>query len=638
MYTETKYSNRYALNCCFCKNSKFVFSFKLCTHLFLLTDTHMPAAKTISKGLPQPEGAPKTFQCEECGKVLKQLTVCNDCLKVPFCSNECVNKCVSHKRYCKPKTFGFLDPIQKQTVDDYIDATEWFLVAKKDIKFGDQVLVDEPLMAFTMLDDPKNIVNQELKESMFGPEEIASRYYCIDDPELFGPLYRDTPNVDISEQDIGVKMAYALCREHTWLTLEQCMRLTWIEESLNEQQSCHRRFKVVQQQLKRICATAKGICPYDVYKLVFHMGPCLTQIHSRATSDIVLEGLFMNAWKLTKSCNPNCIAFLFEGRLIVNAIRDIKEGESISIGFSGLNQSRGYRDRTNVLKLMYGIKDCICDRCVSEAIQLKESANNNNEPEEEGKKETWISDVNFKDERSMDVVSSFIKTLHKIVSTSGDNLITYLDADLDTTLKAVTLMNNDDFTQVYRIIMFFLTSYISTGVVRAEPWVKEKMIESQDFDLVTDVINDRMTELETYRQQLIQKLRFKFGVEFYGDITPEIDPKTTPSVYIESLLNSLLHIVKLNQEDMDVLYQLYKAQNDEERENIKKQMGGVSDNHATQVEEIRAALRVIKKIINHPVLYYDMAMMNIDPSTWSRNYSFYMGKEEQEQLKQLGGN
>lgn len=593
----------------------------------------MPIRKTITQGLPQSEDAPKRFQCEQCGKQMPQFTVCNDCLKVPFCSEECVNACATHVRYCRPKTFGFLSPVQKQTVDDYIDGSEWFLVAKKDMKFGDQVLVDEPLMVFAMLDDPKNILNQSLREVLFGSDQFSSKYHHIDDPELFAPLYRDIPEVDISKQDITVKMMYALCKEHTWLTLEKTMRLAWTDEALNEKQGFHRRFRISQQQLKRICGTVKGICPLDVYRVAFHMGPCMTQIYARGTSDVVLEGLFMNAWKLTKSCNPNCVAFMFEGRLVVNAIRDIKEGESISIGFSGITQSRGYNDRTNLLRLVYGIRECACDRCVAETHVSEPE-----DPDTLPKQQLYIADTNFEDERSKIVVSDFIKTLNNIVNSSGDDLLQYLDADLDNALKAVTFMNNNDFAKVYRIIMFLLTSYISTGLVRSGPWVKDMVMKDESkLDTITDVLNERMTELETYRQQLIQKLRFKFGVEFYGDITPDLDSNTTPSVYFESLLSSLLHMVKLNQDDMETLYQLYKAPTEEAKENIKKEMGGVSENHAGQVAEIRAALKVIKKIINHPVLYYDMAMMNIDPSTWSRNYSYYMGKEEQEQL-QHGGN
>lgn len=599
-----------------CKNSK-LFSPFVYVIFKLLHYTHTTLmVKTIVKGLPQPE--PTQFQCEECGKILNSLTVCNDCMRVPFCSNECVNKCKSHVHFCKPKEFGMLSP--EHPVSDLIDGTEWFLVAKRDIKYGEQVMVDDPLMVFSMLDDP-HAIPETLKHTLFGPEKLVSRYHHIDDPELFGEIYRDIPDVNISDQDMTVKMVYALCKEHTWLTLEKSMRLTWKDENLNENHTSHRKLRVDQSQLIRISATVKGVCPLDIYRVGFHMGPSLTQVYARGTGDVALEGLFMNAWKLTKSCNPNCIVFMFQGKLIVSAIKNIKEGESISIGFNAITQSKGYRDRTNKLKLIYGIKDCICDRCVSEALKQ--------EPQDSDNQMTWISDVNFKDERSNKIINEFLETLNIIVNNTGGNLMMYLDSDLDGTLRSVTFMNNDDFIEVYRSVMFLVTSYISTALIRCGPWIKEMILESEkNIEAVPDILSERMNELEGYRQQLIQKLRFKYGVAFYCEINTELDTKSTQSVYIEGLLNALIHTVKMNEDDVEVLYQLYQVQSEVEKAKLKETLGGISENHASQVQEIRESLKIIREIINLPVLYYDMAMMNIEPGVWDRNCSYYVGKQD----------
>jgi len=85
-------------------------------------------------------------------------------------------------------------------------------------------------------------------------------------------------------------------------------------------------------------------------------------IFDEQTGSSIGCGLFLNTSLLNHDCNPNCCYCFENNKLMVTAIRDIKNGEEISIPYiSTLDTSEGRRKE---LKEIFNF-DCQCESCQS---------------------------------------------------------------------------------------------------------------------------------------------------------------------------------------------------------------------------------------------------------------------------------
>jgi hypothetical protein len=298
--------------------------------------------------------AEKKLTCAVCDAEMEKDKRCGTCNKVNYCSKKCQDEDYpSHKRFCRPRQFGILPAASKGMIEVVEDEYESILVAARDIDMGETVLIDDPIFFQTSFDFAS--LPDEEKNALVG--DTKSKFFWVNDPMFAG----------IEEQsDRCLKLA---CEKALWLCLEKGTRINWHSIAMNPRRRHHKTFKLTQSILETLCKSIMNINPRDVYHTGVLVAPAMTSVYSRGTFFSIGNGLFLNSWRLTHNCNPNCNAYLARGKLYVVSTRQITKGETMSVGYHPLIQLRPYDKRRQMLRDLYGVEECICSRCIQESAQ-----------------------------------------------------------------------------------------------------------------------------------------------------------------------------------------------------------------------------------------------------------------------------
>lgn len=298
----------------------------------------------------------KDVYCVACDKNLGQdYMVCKRCKKVPYCSTKCEGVgWKSHKPMCRPFDFGVTPEQYSKYLQTVNTGQEVYYVANQDISKYTEILVDDPIFFMTVYDlepfgkDQKKILSGETKGRLFSMYDNKLEKF----------------------ESNEAKLLYLASKKAQWLKLEPIVKIAWNPAELASNSSLFPRFKVTDKFLQHMAGEKEvsqyGLLPYDLYYISFHLFPSLTPVYSRSIFNVIGSGLFMNAWKFSLSCAPNCTTFFSKGKLRVMAIRPINKGEQLTIGLHPMTILKSLAERKADHASIFGIRDCICSRCKHE--------------------------------------------------------------------------------------------------------------------------------------------------------------------------------------------------------------------------------------------------------------------------------
>lgn len=528
-------------------------------------------AKVISTGK-------RVLECMVCNKLLKKPLYCTKCKLVIYCGKDCQTKDYeTHKRMCRPCSFGIYDDQKYNLIGVHSDKNETFFVATTDIQPYVTLLSDKPVFFFTN-DDWRKLGEEARKRFMGNYEKLF--HYISEDDEKYTLSHECCLIQEIS------KMA-------AWISVEGGLRLKWkgVKDPLSDSFA---DIYLSQTELDLLHFNYELLTPLDYYIIAKNLAPSLTTVYSRTCFNELGKGLFENAWRLSYSCSPNSVVYISEGELKVLSVRAIKKGDKITIGYHPSVVLKPLSARRNLLFGRFGIKSCHCSRCIAEAAgeiktkqgdselweivnkslnvfkntgsQTPKSDGEADKPNGEG--DFDVSNLKCSDPR---IVENALKVLLSDAKTVAENRLTLLAVDFN-----------------YSTYMMDLLQEIDAG--RAPTEHASKYISS---------IKNMLTQILSLRP---------------NNVDP-IEQKLFASLYLDRQLHDFIFLVKVDA--MNVLNAILGRHD-------KSKLEFIPRGHYDSLPTAQKFAEITVKLFSKPYIYTEFFMAGLEKDEVDRSVSYYL--------------
>lgn len=526
------------------------------------TPTYMDTVK-------EDEQMNKGLNCFVCKKLLEKPAYCSKCGKVVYCGKECQSKDWQfHMPMCKPFEFGRIEDDEFPYLNIDGDKREEFFVAKKKIPPYTKILSDKPVFFITYND--LSTLSPNVQNCFMG--EYSNKFQYISGDNM---KFKNLP---------ALSMLEFASRKVAWLIYEHGLRLKW-EGGTNELIPNFRKTVIPQEGYNKLANN--GLLSQRELFMINRILPCsLTTVYSRSCSNALGEGLFMNSWRLTYSCAPNCIAYMSKGELKVVSVMDIEAGEQITIAYHPSIICKSYYNRRSFLHAKYGIAECACRRCIGEGADDLSTGKT--------------------DEKLEVIVQECLETINKVNDKHRSEISKgltkdYEGHDVQRLIDALDkIIVYKDEIREYETLVQSLNLHFSAFII--------------DYHLEVDAARVPYSQLVKYIPALKQKLLLLIGDRME---VSQVYKRVFASYYLDKVTQDFMYSMK---NDFFSIYTIIKER--ERKGEAKKvpdqdfEILGEADKrlegHYEVLPDMKKMAQIISGIFEKSSLYFELILLGID--------------------------
>jgi len=398
---------------------------------------------------PEEDATEPRKRCKECGSESKELKHCGSCKIAAYCSQKCQAKDYkSHKKGCIPhRVIHF--PEDHPTLQVKELAREEFFVAKTDVEPYTLLLEEAPLIFICYMDflDKDDGVSEALLGAKGGLKGVTNVVrYATDNAATRAGI---NPSAE--------RIMTIYLSKLPWLCRLPFLRFKTTEEEARNgaasalYHACGKSipFKEVRQEWiddmrERVDALSSFTCE-DIYQGFLNVGFNAISVISTMGDLRIGEGFFPSAWRLVKSCSPNCRIAFNRGKLQVFSIRKIKKGDPIVIPWIPTIQQFPLPTRYKLLHREYGIIVCYCPRCMSAYKEIQAKM------EESAKVSEGSTQVSEESTQVLEGSTQVSEESTKVQKTAAQQPLGFPQSEVDKEIAALYMWMSGMSTKINRV-------------------------------------------------------------------------------------------------------------------------------------------------------------------------------------------